>query len=125
MNTFFKNGLYTSLIWLVTLTFSACNYSYISENLLLKLINNPSTVIIDVRPRADFEKEHIPHSINIPLENLVKSTNLLEPYTDIIFVCKTGIRSSQAMKIAEGIDNKKFYNGGDWHRIDTILRTSR
>lgn len=125
MKTSINNSLYRSVIGVIVLTFFACNYTYISEELVTKLINSPTTIIVDVRPHSDFEKGHIPHSINIPLENLSKSTNILKPYTDIIFVCRTGTRSTQAMKIVENIEDKQFYNGGDWHRINTILKISR
>lgn len=125
MKTIIKNNLKILLIGLAAFIFTACHYSYISEDLIFKLINSPQTVIIDVRPRTEFVTGNIPHSINIPLESLSRSLKRLDPYTDIIFVCKTGARSTKAIKITKKITNKKFYNGGNWQRINTILKTSR
>jgi rhodanese-related sulfurtransferase len=43
---------------------------------LKQLINNPDTLIIDVRSSWEFESEHIPGAKNIPLENTRKSSRI-------------------------------------------------
>ena len=93
--------------------FSAVNYKDV-----LKKIND--CVLIDVRTEAEASQGMIPSAINIPLHNLELTLveNKLSRDKEIIFYCKSGIRSAKASKIAEnfGFKNVSNYEGSysDW-----------
>jgi rhodanese-related sulfurtransferase len=58
-------------------------------------------MLIDVNPKAQFEKETIPGAINIPLEEIDEGLKKIPKDTVLVFACGRGPRSSQAAKIAE------------------------
>jgi len=80
-----------------------------------ELVQNPSTVIVDVRTPEEFAAGHIGRSINIPLPDLLNSMTELEEFEHIVFVCRTGNRSGTARNlfIERGWEN--VHNGGAWN----------
>lgn len=62
------------------------------------LINPDEMLFIDVRSPEEFRQEHIPGSINIPLDQLAQFD--FSPYKNkkIILYCRSGVRSQQAMQ---------------------------
>lgn len=65
------------------------NKNFINVSDALFLINDNKGIILDLRSRFDYNKEHIVNSINIPLEELIKNVNLLNKYKSktIIIIC--------------------------------------
>jgi rhodanese-related sulfurtransferase len=58
-------------------------------------------MLIDVNPKAQFDKETIPGAVNIPLEEIDEGLKKIPKDTVLVFACNRGPRSSQAAKIAE------------------------
>jgi rhodanese-related sulfurtransferase len=62
--------------------------------------------IIDVRTPAEFETSHIDGSLNVPLDVLndygSKVAEQLDPNRDVVLVCRSGQRSSQAAELLQG-----------------------
>ena len=79
-----------------------------------EMIQNPNTVIVDVRTVEEFEEGHIPQSINIPLTEITAAAERLERYDSVILICRSGNRSGQAKTILEEIGLTNVYNGGGW-----------
>lgn len=97
-----------------------------------KLINDPRKLLIDVRePKELTETGQVPSSINIPLaivsqelassEQIFKSKYAREkpqPDTELVFHCRSGVRSLKAAEaaVALGFKNVKNYEGSwlDW-----------
>ncbi|EDW58619.1 rhodanese domain-containing protein CG4456 [Drosophila virilis] len=97
-----------------------------------KLINDPRKLLIDVRePKELKETGQVPSSINIPLgivsqelassEQIFKSKYAREkpqPDTELVFHCRSGVRSLKAAEaaVALGFKNVKNYEGSwlDW-----------
>ncbi|MCM4156209.1 HesA/MoeB/ThiF family protein [Gramella sp. AN32] len=85
------------------------SYHISEENLdLEKLLS--SEMIIDVRSPNEFEKEHLPNSINIPLENLENSASEINKNTQILLVCQSGVRSLKGTEILKNIGFKALKN---------------
>lgn len=63
--------------------------------------SNCAGPIIDVRSPIEFTSEHIEGSKNIPLEELVERSRELPLDTEIVFVCRTGVRAARAAQIAK------------------------
>ncbi len=65
-----------------------------------KLQKDASIVVLDVRTTEEFKSEtgHLKDAILIPLQELERRTNELEPYKGktIIAVCRSGSRSGRA-----------------------------
>lgn len=54
-------------------------------------------ILLDVRTEEEYNGGHIPSSINIPLQTIGKTTEIIKDKDSIIFVyCRSGARSSQA-----------------------------
>lgn len=58
--------------------------------------------IVDVRTKKEWDEEHLPNTISIPIGNLVTELPEKIPNKDanILFVCKKGIRASGVVTIA-------------------------
>jgi rhodanese-related sulfurtransferase len=73
-------------------------------------------VIIDVREDSEWQEQHIPEAIHIPLGQLNARLTELKPYqsTKIITQCRSGRRSAQAQAalIAAGFSNVYNLEGG-------------
>lgn len=57
-----------------------------------------STLFVDVRERDEFEKGHIPSTVNIPLSELPLHYPELKRAKQVCFSCQTGMRSAAAAK---------------------------
>ena len=78
--------------------------------------------VIDVREPSEFESGHIERAINIPLETLRDDPEkFLIPGKPVLFICKKGVRSLAAAKLAERFGYERVYNldGGmlEWIRV--------
>ena len=74
------------------------------------------SAVIDVNKADHYAAEHIPNSINIPLENINADNAALLKYKDktTIVVCQTGSRSTKAAKLLTGLGftNVNILRGG-------------
>lgn len=62
--------------------------------------NLPELTAVDVRPREQFEKRHLPGAVNAPFENgTLDTTKLaeLDPSKPILLYCEGGYRSRRAL----------------------------
>ena len=67
-----------------------------------ELISNKKDILIlDVRTVQEFEDEHIPNSVNIPLLKLTGTTTEFSKNQDIYIICQSGQRSKQALPILQ------------------------
>lgn len=81
-----------------------------------QLQRNDNCVILDVNTSADFEKSHIPNSINFQIDDLsTDNKNLLKHKDDTtVLVCQSGTRSVKAAKklVELGFSNVTILRGG-------------
>lgn len=77
-----------------------------------KLINEYSTVVIDVRSQQEFKEGHINGAINIPLYRIKNDcTNVITDRNKYIVVyCTSGIRSQKAQIILNSLGYNNVYN---------------
>lgn len=82
--------------------------------------NKTDIVIIDVREPLEYDREHIPGSRNIPLDELGKQDFLSERHKLAIFHCKSGGRTrfAQSLLMATGFNNIYCLENGieQWKR---------
>ncbi len=65
--------------------------------------------LIDVRWTGEYAEVHIPAALNIPLHLLPLRMNEVNKAKQVIFICRSGGRSSQACSLAES-EGIKAYN---------------
>jgi phage shock protein E len=91
-------------------------------NTLKEIINNPSTVIVDVRSPWEFEMEHIPGAKNIPLEEVMyKTAEIKELKASVVLYCRSGNRSGMAVSILQQNGITEVYNGGGLSDMQFLL----
>ena len=102
------------LIGMFSLILTGCGdkkYELIDTNKALEIIDS-GAVLIDVRTSEEFNREHIPNAVNIPLDQL--DTIGYSKDTKIIVYCQSGMRSREAVnKLADiGYTNLYDLDGG-------------
>ena len=102
-------------------------YSELDAIQLQKQLENGATpIILDVREEFELEISKIEGALHIPMNQIPKRLDELNPDTDYVVMCRTGVRSSQ---ICEFLANQNFrsvtnLSGGinEWAKqIDTSL----
>jgi rhodanese-related sulfurtransferase len=76
-------------------------------------------VVIDVRERDEFSREHIQNSINLPLSEFgssARNTLFNLQGKKVIIMCRSGRRAEMALQMAQGLDGIdcefEVYSGG-------------
>ncbi|MFR2534674.1 MAG: rhodanese-like domain-containing protein [Clostridia bacterium] len=71
------------------------------EEVKIKIKEEPSTILIDVRSPQEYKEGHLEGSLNIPLYNIeTQEESVLPDKTQSIIVyCQSGNRSKKAMEI--------------------------
>ena len=64
-----------------------------SLDLLFQKFTNQEGLIVDIREQAEYNKAHIPGSINLPSSSILKGYKSLPSGKDVFVVCKEGVKS--------------------------------
>ncbi|HEY2628992.1 MAG TPA: rhodanese-like domain-containing protein [Usitatibacter sp.] len=66
-----------------------------------RLMNQGTTLVLDVRDNAEFAAGHLPRARHIPLADLEKRIEEIGKYKEkpVLVTCQSGIRSGKAMKL--------------------------
>jgi len=91
----------------------------------LRLIENGSVDVVDVREVSEWNTGHIPGARLVPLDSLRADPTAALPRDNVVFVCAKGVRSLTAAKVAERLGLQQLYNleGGtsSWARAGLPL----
>ena len=91
-------------------------------NTLKELVKNPGTVVVDVRSPWEFETEHVPGALNIPLEEIpYKLDEFRSLEQPVVLYCRSGNRSGMAVSILKQNGLTQVYNGGGLEDIQQLL----
>lgn len=85
----------------------------------LTAIIQQGATILDVRSPAEFAQGHVKGAVNIPLDQLQRTTAKVPKGRPVITCCLSGGRSG----VAEGILRKQgfeAYNGGPWTNVQKL-----
>ncbi len=93
-----------------------------SDHLVDRMINkDPSMILVDVRPKTEFEKFTLPGAISVPLENFLNEENLAyldQNIYDIVLFSNDNFIANEAWLIGNrlGFSNLYVLKGGlnDW-----------
>jgi rhodanese-related sulfurtransferase len=88
------------------------NTGSVSPQQASTLLAEKQAVMIDVREDDEWNQQHIPGAIHIPLGQLLSRLTELEQYknTPIITQCQKGGRSQQALTALKSLKFSKVYN---------------
>jgi phage shock protein E len=88
-----------------------------------KTLKNPDTTFIDVRNDWEFEEEHLPDAIHIPLEQVTsRLSEISKMHGPVVFYCRSGSRSGMAVRLLQQAGITNTYNGGGFSELkNTIL----
>jgi hydroxyacylglutathione hydrolase len=76
----------------------------------LNEILDANTQLIDVRRRAEYDNAHVVHAVNMPLNELAKRVDEINPNQPVYVICAGGYRSSMGTAILENAGVNKIYN---------------
>ncbi|MBL7739650.1 MAG: rhodanese-like domain-containing protein [Chitinophagaceae bacterium] len=89
---------------------------------LRELVKNPSTVLVDVRNQWEYEMEHIPGAMNIPLDQVpAKIEEFRSLQKPLVIYCRSGSRSGMAVSILKQKGITDVYNGGGLGDIQLLI----
>lgn len=80
------------------------------------LLQEPGTIVVDVRTPAEFESGHVENSINIPLQDLPVHLDELRGIKHVVLCCASGARSMRAC-IYLRQNGIECSDGGSWLNI--------
>ena len=77
-----------------------------------KLMNQPGTLVLDVREPAEFAAGHLPRARHIPLGELGKRVDEIAKFKDkpIVVTCRSGARSGSACRTLKKAGFTKVFN---------------
>ena len=95
---------------IICLMITACGskaYETIDTNKAIEIIES-GAILIDVRTVDEYNREHIPNAVNIPLDTLDSIDYAKD--TTIIVYCQTGVRSKEAVDLLVKKGYTSLYN---------------
>ena len=79
----------------------------------LSEIISEGAVVVDVRSVEEFDEEHYPGALNIPVEELLLRLNECGAKgTSLVLYCASGVRSAYAAKLLKGAGFTNVINAG-------------
>ncbi len=99
MNPFRKHYLaFLVLAVAACLTLAGCATSISRTDLLKKLQEKPAPLVVDVRSRGEYERDHIPGAVHIPFYSIGSGLKELgrAKHDEIVLYCEHGPRAGLA-----------------------------
>jgi rhodanese-related sulfurtransferase len=77
-----------------------------------QLMNQPGSLVLDVREAAEFAAGHLPRARHIPLGELAKRVDEIAKFKDkpVVVTCRSGARSGSACRTLKNAGFTKVYN---------------
>lgn len=74
--------------------------------------NDPDLVILDIRPKNEFEEEHVPGAINLDYNGhqFKKKVETIDKHKNYIIYCRSGVRGEYFMGIMKELGFPHVYN---------------
>ncbi|MBK9478361.1 MAG: rhodanese-like domain-containing protein [Bacteroidetes bacterium] len=88
---------------------------------LKEILKSPGHTIVDVRPTSEFQKGHIPDSLNIPLKDIpAKLEELKKMSKPLVLCCGSGndCRHAHIFLSQQGVGNT--FAGGSWLELNAL-----
>lgn len=91
---------------------SAANVGEVESDQAMRMLQEKDSiyVLVDVRTKAEFDREHAPMARHIPVDELPHRYSELNQTDHLIFVCQGGGRSAAAAEFMTSIGAFEIYN---------------
>ena len=111
-----------TLLLLGALGFGA-NAGEIDQTAALKLLQQPETVLIDVRTADEFAEGALPGAVRIETPDIAERIGTLAPEKDtpVVLYCRSGRRASEAQDVLEKLGYTQVINAGGYDELATAL----
>lgn len=109
-----KFGLYLITFFSILLCGCSNNNSEIisPKNAKVEVINN-GALLVDVRPKEQYDEEHLGGAISLPISEIENADNIIPSKDKIIIVyCNSGVNSKIAKEKLNNLGYKNVYNLG-------------
>jgi rhodanese-related sulfurtransferase len=88
-----------------------------------------AAVLVDIREPDEFARSHVPGALSRPLSSFESAHLRIEPGADVIFTCRTGMRTgANCDRLAAAVDGDAFVlEGGldNWGKMGLPVETNR
>ncbi|MHA7880378.1 MAG: rhodanese-like domain-containing protein [Saccharospirillum sp.] len=127
INHWILTSIWFALLIALLVTESSKGGKGVSPQQATILINTQDALVVDIRPKDEFRKGHLPNAVNIPSRDMQKRMTELEKHKDkpIILVCRTGTTAgaSGAMLAKAGFNQLHKLRGGimEWQNSSLPL----
>lgn len=111
---------FLKIYWLLILLGLWFFYKWWNAKRILRLIpqlKKEGAIFLDVRSSDEFNAQHAPETINIPLPELTKRLSELQKTSPIIVCCASGSRSAVALMTLKRSGYSTVYNIGSWTKF--------
>jgi phage shock protein E len=80
-------------------------------------------VVVDVRSPSEFQSQHLPRALSLPLGELPEAAprRLPDKQQVLLLHCMSGTRSGIAKRLLKGMGYARVFNLGSYHRAGRIL----
>lgn len=113
VNHWILSTAFVVLAWLVfsdTINRRLSGLKQLGATQAVALVNQNKGKFVDVREVAEFEKEHIADSVNLPLSKLAEESSQLKNKSQpLVVVCASGQRARGAVKQLRGQGFEQVY----------------
>jgi rhodanese-related sulfurtransferase len=77
-----------------------------------RLMNQPGSLVLDVRETAEFASGHLPRARHIPLGELASRVGEIAKFKEkpVVVTCRSGARSGSACRTLKGAGFTQVYN---------------
>ena len=96
------------------MTVKPMDYKCIHVQEAQELLNDPGTVIVDIRDKVSFQAGNIPNSINLSNQNIVDFLDSTDRKAPLLIYCYHGINSKDAAEyfVNNGFHTVFSFDGG-------------
>jgi len=117
----FKNSLYIIALFLTTACSSISKVE--TEPVAIhSIVNDPETVLVDVRIPEQYKAGTAQNAINIPLADLENNLDFLSKQKKVVVFCNKGKQADQAMELLKKKGFTNVYDGTTWKNVRAIIQ---
>lgn len=130
MNRWFNIRQITSMHWiLLALVIAVLAIVFLKRGSRISVSEAQSQLrqgatVVDVRTVAEFESQHLPGAVNVPLQTLPQAIEQQFPDKNKVLLlhCRSGARSGMAKDILSRAGYRNVFNLGGYGRAQSIVQ---
>jgi len=93
-------------------------------NAKLKEALRRGAIVIDIRTAAEFDREKVSDSINIPIDRInINLKRIVQMKAPIIVCSNSDSENDRVIDVLKANGVKEIYNGGSWTKLSRMMRS--